>query len=121
MNITILKDKASINAALATMHPVACEATKVMAHNLIDAPHKLDDSEAIRQELLQCCTFACARAGINPNTNRDKFEDFIENHAQAILNVSLSLVAQTAKRKKWGRLGAAAAFTGGIVLGSIFG
>jgi hypothetical protein len=120
-NLTILDSEASIKAAIATMHPIAKDAAQIMANNLLESPGKQMDADAIQKEWMQCCVFAAARGGINPNANKDKFDAFMENHGHSVLNVSMSIVAYSNKQKKWGWLKKAAVVGGAFLLGSFFG
>lgn len=120
-DLTVLDSEASIKAAIATMHPIAKDAAQIMASNLLESPEKQSDPDSIHKEWVQCCVFAAARGGINPNVNKEKFESFLENHGQSVMNVSMSIVAFTNKQKKWGWIKKAAMVGGAFLLGSFFG
>ena len=121
----ILRDRASINAAIATMHPAAREAAQLLALRLCENPAILQDEDVMRQEWLQAGAVSFARTGANSVDDDDRFADFMENHGTAFLNVGVSIalfVAADAERKrKWGWLGKAAAVAAGVAVGAFFG
>ena len=120
-SLTILDDKASVKAAIATMHPVAKDAAQMLSNNMLDNPAIMSDDKTVEQEWKQCIAFAASRAGMNPEVNAEKFDDFVENHGQSVLNVAVSIVHLTEKEKKWGWVKKAAAVGVGVVIGSLFG
>jgi len=122
MALTILDDRASIKAAIATMHPVASEAAQLLAHRLFENPNILSSDEQLGNELLQACAISARRAGIQ---DASTFEAFFQNHGQSVLNVAASIVVYTIKserrRRIWGWVGKAGAVAAGIAIGSFFG
>ena len=125
MSLHILQDRASIRAAIATMHPVARDATQLLAHRIFENPAVIQDDSKLREEWLQSCAISFARAGKNPAAHQDEFAAFLENHGSAVLNVGVSIVVystKSAQRKRWlGWVGKAAAVGGGIAIGAFFG
>lgn len=125
MSLTILQSRESIEAAIATMNPIAKEAAQQLAHRLLQNPSMVDDHDQLDEEWAQCCAIACARAGINPSSDKRRFENFIENHGQAVFNVAISIALMVVRdaewQRKWGWVGKAAAVGVGVLLGSLFG
>lgn len=125
MAVHILEDRASIRAAIATMHPTASEAAQLLAHRFVENPQILQDNEVIQKELLQACAISFARSGRNLQTNAAEFNSFLDNHRQAVLNIALSivnfLITSTRRQQRWGWIGKAAALAGGVAVGAFFG
>ncbi len=125
MSLTILQSREAIEAAIATMNPIAKEAAQLLAHRLLENPDIIDDQETLGEEWIQACAISCARAGINPHTSLARFESFLENHGSAVLNVAFSIAVfimrDAERQQKWGWVGKAAAVAVGVALGSFFG
>lgn len=125
MSLHILEDRASIRAAIATMHPVARDAAQLLAHRIFENPVVVHDDSKLQEEWAQACAISFARAGKNPAVFQDEFATFVENHGSAVMNVGVSIVVHLTKssqRKRWlGWIGKAAAVGGGIAIGAFFG
>ena len=120
--MNILTTKASIEAALSTMNSLASEATKLLAHRLLDDLSLLQSEERLHREWLHACRTSANRAGISENDHR--FASFLENHGDGIANVAISIaifaVEEHKRKRKWGWIGTAAAAIGGAALGIFF-
>lgn len=125
MSVTILETRDAIQAAIATMNPIAKDAAQLLAHRLLENPGILEEQDSLGQEWLQACAYSYVRAGNDLETERDRFEAFLENHGSAVLNVAFSIalfIVKDAERKaKWGWLGKAAAVAAGVAIGAFFG
>ena len=120
----LLENENQIRAAIATMHPVARVAAQNLANHLLENPELLQDDEKCEKAFFGSCAFAMQQNGWDLH-DRVKVDDFLENHGHAVSNVAVSIVrfaiTQAEKKRKWGWLGKAAAFTGGVIVASLFG
>ena len=120
--MNIMTSKASIEAAISTMHPVAAEAAKLLAHRMLESPKIMQSESTLRDEWIHSCAVSATRAGMGEDDTW--FESFMENHGKGVANVAISIVVfleQEAERKrKWGWIGTAAAALGGAALGIFF-
>lgn len=125
MGLTILRDRASINAAIATMNPVASEAAQLLAYRIFEQPDMLENQDAMFDEWVQVLAVTAARHGMDPAGEDPKFRHFVEQHGNAVLNVAYSIVVfaaeESERQKRWGWLGKAAAVGAGVLIGSFFG
>lgn len=122
MSLTILEKKASIEAAIATMNPIAKEAAQLLSHRIFENPQLIENPEEMWSELLHACAFSARRGGI---ADEKEFSEFLDNHSQSVLNVAVSIVLYTIKahkkKKKWGVIGKVAALATGAAIASFFG
>jgi hypothetical protein len=120
----ILENEDQIRAAIAVMHPVARVAAQSLANHLLENPHIFQDEELRERAYFGACSFAMQQAKWDLN-DQSRLVQFFENHGESVANVAMSIVnlvvSQAQKRKKWGWLGKAAAFTGGLIVASLFG
>jgi hypothetical protein len=124
----ILDDAASIKAALATMNPVAREATQLLVHRIAQEPTLLQEQDKLRAEALQSCTLSFLRAGNNLKDNREKFERFLDDHGANVLDLAVSVILFTLKDARWrqvkgvlGKVAAGVGIVGAAALGAFFG
>jgi hypothetical protein len=121
----LLDDSTTIKAALATMNPIARDATQLLAREIIDNPTLLNENNALARTAMIACASAFARAGYDLSAHEERFERFIENHAANVMDLAVSVVlcaAKDAKRRQmWGSFGKVAALVGAAALGAFFG
>ena len=120
----ILENENQIRAAIAVMNPVARVAAQSLANHLLENPHVFRDDEQRERAYFGACAFAMQQAHWDLQ-DKTRVSQFFENHGEAVVNVAVSIVSlsalQAERRKKWGWIGKAAAFTGGILVASLFG
>lgn len=120
----ILDNEDQIRAAIAVMHPVARVAAQCLANHLLENPHIFADEEQRERAYFGACSFAMQQAHWDLN-DQTRLSQFFENHGDSVANVAMSIVnlveVQSERRRKWGWLGKAAAFTGGLIVASLFG
>lgn len=121
----LLDDGPSIKAAIATMNPVARNATQLIAKVFTAQPELLQDGEAMKRVTFDACLQAFADAGRNPMTDQELFRKFLDEHAQNALNLAVSMVLfvnrQQKSKQMWGVIGKVAALAGAAALGAFFG
>jgi len=128
MSITILKSRASIEAAIATMNPIAKEAAELLAHRLLENPDLVQNQTLLEDEWYQACALSLMRSGIDPRVDELRTQLFMENHGSAVINIACSIavfiVEDARRRQRWGWIGKAAgiaALAAGVAIGSFFG
>jgi hypothetical protein len=121
----LLEDRNAIKAALATMNPVARNATQLLAGEIMANPSLLEDGDSLVMIASAACASAFSRAGFDPSADEERFERFLEDHAENVLDLAVSVVLCAAKdekrRQMWGNFGKVAAVLGAAALGAFFG
>lgn len=120
----ILENEDQIRAAIAVMHPVARVAAQCLANHLLENPQILHNEVQLERAYYGACVFAMQQACWDLE-DRSRLAHFFENNGESVANVAISIVnlvaIETERRKKWGWLGKAVAFTGGLIVASLFG
>ncbi len=120
----LLENEDQIRAAIAMMNPVARVAAQNLANHLLENPHIIRNDESCHKAFLGSCAFAMQQHGWDLH-DRGKIDNFLEDHGHSISNVAISIfhfaIAQAERKRKWGWIGKAAAFTGGVIVASLFG
>jgi len=125
MPLQLLESKEGVQAACATINPIAREAAVLLAHRIFENPALANDGKAAFYECAISCAVSLGRAGFDVNANPEVLDSFLLEFGHAVLNVGFSIVHVTIKEQQikaaWGIAGKVAAAAIGIALGAWFG
>lgn len=124
MDLRILPDRRTVNAAVAVMSPCAREAAELLAHRLTSDRTIMLSSERLKSEWIEACGISFLRHH-EPQSDKQPLRSFIESQGHGVLNVGVSIVHvldQESRRSRWLRWAkASAAVAAGVAIGSFFG
>jgi hypothetical protein len=125
MPLQLLESKESVQAACATINPVAREAAMLLAHRIFENPALANDGKGAFYECALSCAVSLGRAGVDVNAKPEVLDAFLLEFGHAVLNIGFSIVHVSIKehqrRAAWGIAGKVAAAAVGIALGAWFG
>lgn len=120
----LLETRDSLQAALATMNPIARDASLLLAHRLFQNPALLQDSKGAFRECFQACAISLGRAGVDLNSHPEVLDAFLMEHGCSVMNIGYSIVnvavTEHQRRAVYGAVGKVAAAAVGIALGAWF-
>lgn len=121
----LLEDPIAIQAALATMNPVARDATQLLATIIGQKPGLILDREAIQEEAFDACAYCFCRSGHSLPADLTEFERWLGDHGANVLSLAVSIVLCIARQRdaqrRWGTVGKVAALIGAAAVGAFFG
>jgi hypothetical protein len=122
--MSLLSTQAEIRAAIAMMDNTARIAAQSLANYILENMETLGDEEALSNAYSGACVFAMEQDGWDME-DEERIEQFSKLHGNAVQVVALSIVqfviSQQKRKRKWGWVGKAAAFVGGVAVASFFG